>query len=348
MWVLEKPPLTALLSRVWIAHTIEADNAFEAWASSQSGRAFRMSLPMWSNGLRYVSEDGVTVDSLRTQARAACNLGGLERWGWISVGDVVGDARRPGYGSFRGIRGNSVLRPTPSGVEARRMWPRVLEEVEQRWRTRFGGEAVDALRAALLGVVTPMPWSPPEVATTDGYFSHVVAGTTDEEERPLAALLGQVLTAYTLSHEEGATVSLPLGANLLRVMGSGLVRVRDLPTLTGLSKEGCTQAVGYLERNGLATSGPDRTVALTPDGRHALDDCRRRAAAQPENSLLHDALAPFVSQPEAMSAGLVPPAGCWRGERPYLTRTKHVLANPTAALPWQPFVLGRGAWPDAS
>jgi hypothetical protein len=32
--------------------------------------------------LRLIDEDGVTVDDLRARARAACNIGGLERWGW--------------------------------------------------------------------------------------------------------------------------------------------------------------------------------------------------------------------------------------------------------------------------
>jgi hypothetical protein len=353
VWVLEKVPLTTFLSWVWIAHTIEADNAFEAAASAQARRPFRMSLPMWTNGLRFLSEDGVTVSELRSLARADCNLGGIERWGWALVGDAVeGGERRPGFGSFRGIKGNTVLRPTSAGSEARRLWPLVLGEVEQRWRTRFGGEAVDTLRDALLAraAATPMPWSPPEVATTDGYYSHVVAAhpdADDDGQRPLVALLGEVLTAYTLEHEAGAAVSLPLGANVLRVVGSDSIPLRDLPALTGLSKEGTTQTAGHLERRGLATSTPDRTISLSPSGLDALDDYRRRAG-QPEDSRLHEALAAFVTKPDALSAGLVPPEGCWRGERPYLNRTNRLLANPTAALPWHPLVLGRGAWPDAS
>jgi hypothetical protein len=350
VWVLEKVPLTTFLSWVWIAHTIEADNAFEAAAPSRAGRAFRMSLAMWTNGLRFVSDGGITVSELRSQARAACNLGGMERWGWISAGEAVDGGRRPGFGSFRGIKDNTVLRPTSAGSDARRLWPVVLGEVEQRWRTRFGGEAVDALRDALLArtAATPMPWSPPEVATTDGYYSHVVAAdATADGQRPLVGLLGQVLTAYTLEHEEGAAVSLPLGANLLRAIGSDAVRLRDLPRLTGLSKEGTSQAAGRLERRGLATSNPDRTISLTPSGLDALDDYRRRAG-RPEDSRLHEALAAFVTKPDALSAGLVPPEGSWRGERPYLARTNRLLANPTAALPWHPLVLARGAWPDAS
>ena len=82
-----QPPLTTLLSWVWIAHTIEVDNGFEVIGAERVGRHVRISLPMWTNGLRFIAEDGITVDELQARAHAACNIGGLERWGWISVGD---------------------------------------------------------------------------------------------------------------------------------------------------------------------------------------------------------------------------------------------------------------------
>jgi hypothetical protein len=96
--IAEQVPLTTLLAWIWIAHTIEVDNAFEAAGSERVGRHFRISLPMWTNGLRFIDEDGITVGELRARARAACNIGGLERWGWISVGDT-GGRRRDGYGA---------------------------------------------------------------------------------------------------------------------------------------------------------------------------------------------------------------------------------------------------------
>lgn len=310
----EQVPLTTLLSWVWIAHTIEVDNAFEAASSEPVRRHFRISLPMWTNGLRFIAEDGITVYELRRRARAVCNIGGLERWGWISVGEVGGE-RRAGYGSHRGVKGATVLRPTGDGVLARRLWPRMLSSVEERWRARF--------------------------------HTHVADGDSITEERPLVALIGQVLTALTLDHEKNAAVSVPLGANVLRVMGPDVVRTRDLPALTGLSSEGTAMAAGYLERRGLAISTPGRAVRLTLEGLNALDDYRHWAA-RPKDQRLRGALEAVVAQSEALSTGLVPPEGCWRGERPFLARTQRLLANPTGALPWHPMVLHRGAWPDAS
>lgn len=343
----QKLPQTTLLSWVWIAFTIEVDNAVEAAGSARVGRLFRISLPMWTNGLRLIDEHGVTVNDLRLRARASCNVGGLERWGWITVGDDTSN-RRDGYGSGRGLTGHTILRPTPAGVYARSVWPGVLDDVESRWQSRFGAVVVDSLRQALLTLAVPMPWSPPEVYPANGFRVAVAdSGDTTDTERPLIALLGQVLTSLTMDHERLADVSLPLGANVLRVIGDDVVRVRDLPQRSGVSKQAIAMAMTYLQRSGMLTAQPDRCVALTPVGRHALDDYRTRAA-HPGDNVLRAALTSILTNRDALSAGLVPPEGCWRGVKPYLTQTERLLATPTDALPWQPMVLHRGGWPDGS
>jgi hypothetical protein len=339
-------PLTTRLSWVWIALTIEVDNAVEAAGAERVGRHFRVSLPMWTNGLRFIDEDGITVDELRTRARAACNIGGLERWGWISVGEGT-RRRRDGYGSQRGVKGTTVLRPTRAGAYARRIWPSAVSGVEERWRTRFGDDVIVRLRDALVAVAAAMPWSPPEINPSDGFRSHVVDGDADAGEPPLVGLLGQVLTAHTLRHEQTAEVSLPLAANVLRIMGSEVVRIRDLPSLSGLSKEGIAMATGYLQRRRLATSVAERAIRLTSDGLDALDGYRQRTARE-TGTPLQDALAAVIGQRDALAAGLVPPPGCWRGERPYRAQTQRLMADPVGALPWHPMVLHRGAWPDAA
>ena len=91
--VVERAPLTTLLAWAWVAFTIEADNSVEVAGSEHLSRLFRLSMAMWANGLRLIDEEGVTVDELRFLARANCNIGGLERWGWISVGDLTGKRR---------------------------------------------------------------------------------------------------------------------------------------------------------------------------------------------------------------------------------------------------------------
>jgi hypothetical protein len=343
--VVERDPLTTLLAWAWVAFTIEADNAVEVAGSEHLSRLFRISMAMWANGLRLIDEEGVTVDELRSLARANCNIGGLERWGWIAVGDMTGK-RREGYGSHRGVKGGTVLRPTRAGSYGRRVWPRAIAAVEQRWRDGFGNEAIESLCEALLPLNVTLPWAPPEVHPSDGFRTHVVDGAVTDEEPSLAALMGQTLTAFTLGQEKDAEVSLPLGANFLRVIGSGSVRTRDLPSLSGVSREAVAMAIGFLERRHLVEQHGG-SVQLTATGLDALDGFWARAA-DVEHEALREALTAVVSRRAALADGLVPPAGCWRSERPYLSQTQRLLADPTAALPWHPMVLHRGGWPDGS
>jgi hypothetical protein len=142
-------------------------------------------------------------------------------------------------------------------------------------------------------------------------------------------------------------VSLPLAANVLRVIGSGAIRLRDVSALSGLSNEGIAMAAGYLLRRSLATSAPERAMRLTPEGRDALADCEDRARQQ-DAGALRQALDALLQQTTALSAGLVPPEGCWRAQTPYVAQSRRLVANPLGSLPWHPMVLHRGGWPDAS
>lgn len=346
----EPTPLATLLSWTWVAFIMEVDNTVESEGSEQAGRRFRISTPMWANGLRLIDDDGVTVDELQSRARSACNIGGLERWRWITVGHPTGPPR-PGYGTKRGVTGGTVVRPTRAGVVARRLWPDVVARVEGRWRSRFGDRAVESLLEALRAptiraAADRMPWSPPEVHPSDGFYTHVVDGPTAEGDG-LLAHLGQALTAVTLQHEEEARVSLPTGANILRVIGVDSVRIRDLPRLSGVSKEAVAMVIKYLERKRLARIHPDRSITLTGAGRDALSDYAERAA-HPNDKALRASLNAILSQGELLAGGLVPSEGGWRGSKPYLAQTQRILADPPRALPWHPMVLHRGGWPDGS
>jgi hypothetical protein len=223
--------------------------------------------------------------------------------------------------------------------------------VEEGWRARFGSSVTAALRGALLAQGAPTPWSPPEVHPSDGFFTHVVGRDGPDEEgteRPLVVLLGQALTAASLEHEDGARTSLPLGANFLRLIGRREVRVADVPAMGGISKEAVAMGAGFLQRRGLAQPAPNRGgLLLTPAGLDALTGYEQRAAHH-NDQVLREGLLGVLAQSEALSAGLVPLEGGWRGEKPYLSQTQRLLASPTTALPWHPMVLHRGGWPDGS
>ncbi len=334
--------ISTLVAQTWIAFAVEADNAFEASATERVGRLFRISLAMWSNGLRCVDGEGVTVGELRAHARANCNLAGLERWGWIELGPP--GPSRPGYGTQRGIASDTIVRPTRAGAFARRVWPDIVAQVEARWNERFGDSTMAALRAALGNNNANMPWSPPEVHPSDGFRTHVVdAPATKESDVPLVARLGQTLAALTVDYERRSEVSLPLAAVVLHALDREPAAMRELPARTGISKEAIAMAVKWLTKFKFVTVA-DRTVQLTGTGRAALAEPDETA----DGSKLRAALEAVLAQTEALAAGLTPPPGCWRASKPYVTQTNRFLADPSGALPRQPFVLHRGGWPDGS
>lgn len=91
----DRLPLPALLSQVLVAFTIELDNEFErlmrhrttSHGSTAGSRhaPWLTSMVMWSNCLRFVGEDGVTVGELQRLARTGTNLDGMRRWGYIII-----------------------------------------------------------------------------------------------------------------------------------------------------------------------------------------------------------------------------------------------------------------------
>ncbi len=356
-----RDPLCSLLSRAWVAYVMETDNLVEAMALDEPvGRLFKISFAMWANGLRWLDDDGTAVADLTRRAGAATNLGGMERWRWIEIGTGGGD-RRPGYGTSRGIGDSTLVRPSPAGRYARRVWPEAVEAVHGRWRDRFGDDALDRLAAAL--DATPehlaserLPWAPPVVGPADGFRTRVLpTDRAADTQVPLVVRLGQVLAGRTLTAEAGSAVSLPLAANLLRVLpDDDAVPARELPRLTGVSREAIAMATGYARRRGLIAEGAARSYALTDDGRAARAEWASAAGEQEGTDAasaeepLRAALLGVLDQHDALAAGLTPPEGCWRNQRPYLSQTERLVDDPMSALPWQPMVLHRGGWPDGS
>jgi hypothetical protein len=102
-------PLSALLSQVLVAFTIECDNEFgrqmphrTSSYGSTAGRGARLwlvSMAMWWTCMRFVGEDGITVAELTRRARTGTNLPGMLRWKYISVEPDPADPRpKPRFG----------------------------------------------------------------------------------------------------------------------------------------------------------------------------------------------------------------------------------------------------------
>jgi DNA-binding MarR family transcriptional regulator len=360
-------PLTSYLSQLLVAFTIELDNEFEqrtahrttrGSAAGSRGGPWLVSLVMWSNLMRFVDEPGVGVRELSEQGG---NLAGMERWGYVVVEPNPADPRP------KPPRRDWVVRPTARGRRAQEVWRALFEVIEDRWGRRFGDEEIAALRESLVALVGRLDLQLPEYLPVLGYglraklpkdgpMQPALAGGVVSRP-PLSALLSQVLLAFTIEFELESELSLAISANVMRLLGGEGVRVRDLPRISGVSKEAIAMAVGFLERGGYAAVEPDPTasrvkvVRLTPKGRatgdadrRLLDDVEKRWRARFGDgaiTALRAALERLVGEPTAalspLFRGLEAPAGGWRAS----------VRRPET-LPHHPMVLHRGGYPDGS
>jgi DNA-binding MarR family transcriptional regulator len=183
----------------------------------------------------------------------------------------------------------------------------------------------------------------------------VATGTGTHSD--LSALLSQVLLSFTVDFERESTISLPISANTLRVLNESGVRVRELPHLTGVSKEANSMSAGFLERHGCVVVEADpsasrgKVVRLTSKGRKAQDKYRRTLGATEEHWVeefgedrvvqLLQSLERLVGEPNGQRSPLL------EGLQPYPEGWRALVRRPDT-LPHYPMVLHRGGYPDGS
>ena len=149
--------LSALLSQALVAFTVEFDNEFEWRMNSAGYRGAALSMVVWNNLVRFLTEGAQSVrelahHALAPEAQVRFQLGCLERWGLIAlqadstdgspaparVHRQPGRLLRDGWGSGRGIRSGWGVLLTRKGRKASEVWPPLFGEIERRWRKRFG------------------------------------------------------------------------------------------------------------------------------------------------------------------------------------------------------------------
>ncbi len=362
-------PLPTLLSYALVAFTIEFDNEFEHRMHHRTTRHGRtagslhapwlVSLAMWSNCMRFVGEEGVTVRELERLARTKTNLNGMERWGYIVVAPDPADRRpKPPHSDW-------LIRPTPAGRKAQEVCQPLFVVIEKRWQERFGNDVIDHLRRSLSAVVAKIDIELPDCLPILGYglrsidseYKQRSAGEPDSAASlPLSALLSKVLLAYAIDFERAAEVSLAISANVLRVVDETGTRVAGLPLLTGASKEAIGTSVGYLQRHGYAVieslpaPGRGKLVRLNAKGLHARETYLRllgeieprwqKSFGKETIRNLRHSLEKLVGEPTQASPlcrGLEPSPDGWRAS----------VRKPDT-LPHYPLVLHRGGFPDGS
>jgi len=277
--------LPAQLSAAMVAFTIEADNEAERrlahtttsfGAAGPRGSVWLTSLAMWFNCLRGLSDGGPqTVAELERRARMGTNLDGMRRWGYVTI-DSVGRVRR---GDPRPrAKAGSVLELTERGRVAAGVWRSVPDEIDGHWQQRFGAAALDRVRDALRellrrdDVVLP-DFMPIGSAWGVGVDDPAPGDTPGADVAGLAliSLLSRALLWFALDYERDAKLSLATQLNGVRVLDRDGVPLRDLPGLTGVSKEAVAMLVKQLERVGCVEVRPipgssrGKQVRLTGD-----------------------------------------------------------------------------------
>jgi len=337
-------PLSALLAQALVAFTVEFDNEFELRMRHADYPGARISLVVWSNLVRFIPADGISVRSLAAQALAEPpalkhQLGCLERWGFVllhpesSIGEFTRATPRlpfhPGWGSTRRIGADWLASLTPKGQKAKEIWPPLFLLTEQRWHKRFGTDEITRLRDALQAILDELPMQLPQgfvdLRERKAQFPAQEAPTSDY--LPLPVLLAQLLMAFALEFEPQSAAPLALCANSLRVLSDQPIPEREIAALTGSSPE--TAGIGWQLKRYVAvapdaTTGRGKVVRLTERGLLAQREYRRLTDAieagweDKFGSALRQSLLSLFdregrgSHPLLMSEGLVPPAGTVR------------------------------------
>ena len=365
-------PLSALLSQVLVAFTIEADNEAEHRVQHRTTRdgapgapgPWLTSMLMWANCLRQLPDAGITVAELRDRARTGTNLDGMRRWRYVTFTPAPRRGKRPAP--------DAVIAPTPLGSAARDAWQLVVADVEARWRSRLGPAAFDPLLDALAAVAAGLD---PELAdclpilgyglrARSGEAGESSARASESEARqagregvvglPLWGLLARLLRAFALQYEREPGPSLAISADVLRVLAEPGVLVKDIPALGGVSKESVAMALGWLGQAGLVTVGADpsggrfRHARLTRRGVLARDEYPALAADIERDWRARfgdDAITALRRALEPLAAGDPPPL--FAALRPYPDNWR-AAARPAAVLPHFPMTLHRGGFPDGS
>ncbi len=366
-------PLPTLLSSALVAFTVEFDNEFEHRMphgttnrrAPAPGAPWLTSQVMWANVMRHVDDRGTSLEQLHARARTdRDSLAGLLRWGYLQV---VPPAAGTGAAASSPDR---MVRPRPGGRLAKEVWEPLAGVIESRWRRRFGIDEVKALRRALGGVAAHIPFDLPdylpvvyptqngkaEVPPVRG-VSPAGARAAREPRGDLSMLLSHVLLGFTIDFERRSRISLPISANTLRVLDADGVRTRDLPALTGVSKEANAMCVGFLVRHGCAAVVPEpgasrgKVVRLTPKGVKAQDKYGR-ILVDTEAEWEQRFAGPIGAVRSSLErvVGDEPRPGrsrLFEGLEPYPDGWRAAVRAPQT-LPHYPMVLHRGGYPDGS
>lgn len=341
-------PLSALLSQILVAFTVEFDNEFERQIAEAGHPGARLSLVVWSNLIRFIPPGGISVrellaNSLLEQTEIKLMLGCLERWGFVALRPGSGQQSpsvrlrgafpvRDGFGSGRGINSDWIVRLTQArGEKAQEIWPPLFDLIESRWRKRFGADEIARLRDCLAHIADQVEVKLPHGFTDIRHrkCAFPTRRTRDSGKFSLPTLLAQVLFAFAIEFERESAAPLALCANAIRVLGGNPIRESEIPRLTGSSPE--TSGIGWqlkpyivVERDPTTSRG--KVVRLSSRGLEAQRQYGRLVVeiekrwqgrfGKEHVEKLRDSLQALLDAEKGehllLSEGLIPPSGTVR------------------------------------
>jgi DNA-binding MarR family transcriptional regulator len=310
--------------------------------------------------MQFIGEEGLPVGELERRARTKTNLAGMERWGYVVVEPDPSDSRpKPPRSAW-------LVRATPAGLKAQAIWRPLFGVIEKRWEERFTRDAIEFVRESLGALVSQFDVELPDCLPILGYglFSkgaryekRFLDGSTDGSDSPLSTLLSRVLLMFAIDFETESELSLAISANVVRVVDEKGVRVRDLPLLTGVSKEAVAGSLSFLTKRGYAVAESDasggrvKAARLTKKGGKAQQGYRRLLGSVEQRwqkrfgektiRSLRESLQRLVGEPTAQLSPL------FLGLEPYPDGWRASVPKPHT-LPHYPMVPHRGGFPDGS
>ncbi len=223
---------------------------------------------MWANYLRFVGDEACThascgrVRSCRSDAIRS-RLGALRRWRYIVVDARPRRAPRRGREASAGRVGTARGRDRGPVAGALRRGAR--RAPARGARAAAGAGSTSSCRATC-------PWSGTGWSPRSSLRRSRCPPSRRWPPRSVGAAGPDAARLHARVRARRRSSRCRCARTVCACSGKSATRVRDLPRLTGVSKEGLAMLVGFLARAGLATVAPDpsaprgQAVSLTPKG----------------------------------------------------------------------------------